>query len=143
VIAFDIDGVLADARHREHHLARRPKDWEAFFAEAALDEPIAAGRQALADACEGGTVVLISGRPERLRQATMTWLARHGFPPVQLYLRRDTDHRPAAVVKSEILAALGGPLQVSKVHDDDPAVVAALQSLGYQAILVEPLPSIS
>lgn len=143
MIAFDIDGVLADARHREHHLARRPKDWEGFFAEARQDEPIAAGRQALLDALEGETVVLISGRPERLRQATLDWLAEHGFPPVQVYLRRDTDHRPAAVVKSEILASLGGPLQVSKVHDDDPAVVTALQSLGYQAILVEPLPSIS
>ncbi len=143
MIAFDIDGVLADARHREHHLARRPKDWEGFFAEARQDEPIAAGRQALLDALEGETVVLISGRPERLRQATVDWLAEHGFPQVQVFLRRDIDHRPASVVKAEMLAGLGGPLKVSQVRDDDPAVVAALQSLGYRAILVEPLPSTS
>jgi len=29
-----IDGVLADVHHRLHHIARRPKDWPAFFAAA-------------------------------------------------------------------------------------------------------------
>ena len=30
----DIDGVVADVRHRLHHLDRRPKNWSAFFAAA-------------------------------------------------------------------------------------------------------------
>lgn len=28
---FDIDGVLADVRHRLPHVQGRPKDWDAFF----------------------------------------------------------------------------------------------------------------
>ncbi len=32
IAVFDIDGVLADATHRQHHVAGRPKDWDAFFA---------------------------------------------------------------------------------------------------------------
>jgi hypothetical protein len=31
---FDLDGVLADVRHRLHFLDRRPKDWDGFFAAA-------------------------------------------------------------------------------------------------------------
>ncbi len=37
VAVFDIDGVLADVRHRLHHVAARPKDWDAFFGAAPQD----------------------------------------------------------------------------------------------------------
>ena len=33
---FDIDGVLADATHREHHVTKKPKDWDAFFGEVGV-----------------------------------------------------------------------------------------------------------
>lgn len=134
MIAFDIDGVLADARHREHHLAARPKDWEAFFAAAAADEVIDAGRAALQAACTQGAVVLVSGRPERLRSVTLKWLHDHGFGPLDLFLRRDEDRRPAAMVKSEILTALGGPEFIDRVYDDDPQVIAALLRQGYEVV---------
>ena len=60
---FDIDGVLADVRHRLHHVDRRPKDWDAFFAAAVDDPPLAEGvalARASADDCE---VVYVTGRP--------------------------------------------------------------------------------
>src|SRR5659263_561226 len=34
---FDIDGVLADVRHRLPHVQARPKDWDAFFAAIGKD----------------------------------------------------------------------------------------------------------
>ena len=37
---FDLDGTLADTRHRLHHLERRPADWDAFFAAARDDPPL-------------------------------------------------------------------------------------------------------
>ena len=40
---FDIDGVLADVSHRLPFVARRPKDWDAFFAAAVDDPPFAQG----------------------------------------------------------------------------------------------------
>ena len=37
-LAFvDLDGVLADVRHRLHHLTGRRKDWDAFFDAAGQD----------------------------------------------------------------------------------------------------------
>ena len=35
----DIDGVVADVRHRVHYVEQRPKDWKRFFAAAVRDEP--------------------------------------------------------------------------------------------------------
>lgn len=132
MIAFDIDGVLADATHREHHLASRPKDWDAFFAAAANDPAIETGRTALHSAADRDVVILVSGRPERLRSLTVDWLQRHGFGSPPVYLRADDDRRPAAAVKSEILSALGGPQVITEVHDDDPQVCAALEQQGYR-----------
>ncbi len=43
VAVVDLDGVLADVRHRLHHLDRRPKDWDSFFAAAPSDPPLAEG----------------------------------------------------------------------------------------------------
>ena len=37
IAVFDIDGVLADVRHRLHHLQCRPQRWEAFFTAADRD----------------------------------------------------------------------------------------------------------
>lgn len=40
---FDVDGVLAEVRHRLPHLEGRPKDWDAFFAAAQADPPLTEG----------------------------------------------------------------------------------------------------
>ena len=48
-VVVDLDGVLADVRHRVHHVERRPKDWAAFFA-AATDDPVLPEGRATVDA---------------------------------------------------------------------------------------------
>lgn len=40
IVIFDIDGTLANAEHRVHHLQKEPKDWDAFFAGCTQDTPI-------------------------------------------------------------------------------------------------------
>ena len=64
---FDIDGVLADVRHRLHHVASRPKDWDAFFGAAADDPPLTEGLGAVATADRAGHVIVyLTGRPGAL-----------------------------------------------------------------------------
>lgn len=135
IAVFDIDGVLADARHREHHVSGPARDWDAFFAAVGEDPPIDEGI-ALLRATESGTrVVLVSGRPERTRADTEAWLARNGVRVDELILRPDADRRPAATLKAGLLRALAEPSDVACVVDDDPAVVDRLVSLGYPARL--------
>jgi phosphoglycolate phosphatase-like HAD superfamily hydrolase len=40
---FDVDGVVADVRHRLRHVAHGRKNWNAFFAAAADDPPLEIG----------------------------------------------------------------------------------------------------
>lgn len=129
---LDIDGVLADVRHRVHHVARRPKDWTAFFAAAPADPVLPEGlavAQQLVD--EGLAVVYLTGRPERCRADTVAWLRRHGLPEGPLHMRRDRDRRPARVTKLDVLRRLTGGGEVAVVVDDDAAVVELLRRNGF------------
>lgn len=132
---FDIDGVLADVRHRLHHVASRPKDWDAFFGAAPLDPPLAEGLGAVATAARAGHVVIyLTGRPERCRHATLAWLAAQGLPAGELYMRDDTDRRPARVTKVATLRRLSHRYRVGAFVDDDAAVVAAVSAAGFPVL---------
>ena len=135
VAVFDIDGVLADVRHRLHHVERRPRDWDAFFAAAPEDPVLAEGRRAVDQARESGcTIAYLTGRPERCRADTARWLARHGFPAGDLLMRPDHDRRPARDFKAEALGALADRSSLERFVDDDPQVVDALAALGLPVV---------
>ncbi len=74
IAVLDIDGVLADVRHRLHHLERRPKDWAAFFAAAPRDPLLPEGAAVAAQLAPDHDVVYLTGRPERCRRDTLAWL---------------------------------------------------------------------
>ena len=129
-VVLDLDGVLADTRARMRHVRVRPRDWDAFFAEAA-DDPVHPEGLALAAeaATRGAPVVYLSGRPERTRAATLAWLEQVGAPRGPLLLRREDDRRPARVVKVAALRALAARGPVALLVDDDPDVVAAVRAV--------------
>ncbi len=135
VAVFDIDGVLADVRHRLHHVASRPKDWDAFFGAAADDPPLTEGLGAVATADRAGHVIVyLTGRPERCRAATLTWLADQGLPPGELFMRDDTDRRPARITKVAALRRLSRRYRVEAFVDDDAAVVEAVRAAGFPVL---------
>lgn len=136
-VVLDLDGVLADTRHRMHHLLGRAKDWDGFFA-AAVDDPVHPEGLAVAteSAGRGLTVVYLSGRPERTRDDTLAWMRLHGAPAGQVVLRGEGDRRPAAVMKVGALRRLAERYRLLVLVDDDPAVVRAARSAGVVAEVV-------
>ncbi len=135
IAVFDIDGVLADVRHRLHHLQRRPKRWDRFFALAVDDAVLARGHEMAHEAVDSGLEVVYStGRPERYRRDTAEWLQRQGFPAGDLHMRANHDRRPASVTKVRVARRLAGVSQVSYLVDDDPRVVTALRRAGFTVV---------
>lgn len=103
-VIFDLDGTLADLTHRRHFVAARPKNWKAFFAGVEHDaviEPVATALRQFAAGAH--RVIVCSGRPDDLREATERWLARHELWHSGLYMRRAGDYRADDVVKEELL----------------------------------------
>lgn len=131
---FDVDGVLADVRHRLRFVQGRPKDWDGFFAAAVDDPPLAPGVALVVESARDCEVVYVTGRPERCRADTLAWFARHGLPEGQLSMRRSRDFRPARVAKLELLQRLAADRTVAVVVDDDPAVCDAYEAAGFPVL---------
>ena len=134
VAVVDIDGVLADVRHRLHHVTGRPKDWRAFFAGAGDDGLLTEGEHTARRLAEVYEVVYLSGRPEICRADTLAWLARHDLPPGDVHLRPRDDRRPGRSFKVDALARLSRGRQVAVLVDDDPRVLDAARQAGFDVL---------
>ncbi|MCW2616563.1 MAG: hypothetical protein JWN08_3557 [Frankiales bacterium] len=128
---FDVDGVLADVRHRLRHVERRPKDWDAFFDAAVDDPPLETGVALARESARECEVVYVTGRPERCRADTLAWFEQHGLPAGTLSMRSPRDRRPARVAKLELLRRLAADRVVAVVVDDDPQVCRAYEQAGF------------
>ena len=137
---IDIDGVVADVRHRLHLVERRPKRWDEFFRAADDDPPLPEGLAVVRELAADHDILWLTGRPERTRRATETWLAAQGFEPEPLVMRRDRDHRPSRMAKLDELRRLRRTREVAIVVDDDPEVVATLRAAGFPVRLADWLP---
>src|SRR5689334_18895904 len=103
---FDIDGVVADVRHRLRFLERRPKDWARFFAAADRDPVLQEGATLAQEYARHHVLVWLTGRPEHLREVTSAWLSAAGLPAELLFMRPANDRRPARDYKPRQLARL-------------------------------------
>ena len=69
-------------------------------------------------------MIIVSGRQERFRKVTETWLTWHKIPFKTLLMREDKDSRPDSEVKQDILRRLQGQgKKILFVVDDRQSVV--------------------
>ncbi|MFF1377400.1 hypothetical protein [Streptomyces sp. NPDC058308] len=131
---FDLDNTLADTAHRQRYLVGRTRDWDAFFAAAPQDPPLARGIELALASAEECEVVYLTGRPERCRADTEDWLARQGLPAGRVWMRRDGDRRPARRTKLEILRSLARDREIRVLVDDDELVCDEAERAGFTVL---------
>lgn len=114
IYIFDIDQTISDTTHRQHFAER--KDWNRFHNLCDLDAPLqhcAGHLDRLLVNAESASVVdrnfflFITGRPERYKDVTRTWLLKH-FPKLanarsDLLMRPELDFRKSPDVKERLL----------------------------------------
>lgn len=135
---FDIDGVVADVRHRVH-LLERHGSWHRFFTAAGRDTLLPEGARLVADLAREHEIVWLTGRPDWLRDVTVDWMLRHGLPAAELHMRPEGDFRPARVYKLGVLRRLA-PRGIAAFVDDDLEVVDAAVAAGYPAAVADWVP---
>ncbi|MCH5671017.1 phosphatase domain-containing protein [Streptomyces gilvus] len=131
---FDLDNTLADTAHRQRFLERRPRDWDAFFAAAPQDPPIAEGIALVLESAKECEVVYLTGRPERCRRDTLAWLTAQGLPDGRVFMRRNDDRRPARRTKLEILRRLARTREIRVFVDDDELVCQDAERAGFPVV---------
>lgn len=142
----DIDGTLASATWREHHLRGARKDWAGFFADMGRDAPVQGLVDLTAWIAHHATVVLLTGRPDNHAKVIRRWLAEHAVFYDLLLMRPDGDRRPDTVMKRERYQRDIAPqYDVRVVIDDRPSVIEMWRREGLYVLTavdpgLEPLP---
>ncbi|MCQ4211264.1 phosphatase domain-containing protein [Streptomyces longispororuber] len=131
---FDLDGTLADTAHRQHFLEARPRGWDAFFAAAPDDPPLAEGIALARGSAEECEVVYLTGRPERCRADTVAWLAAQELPQGRLHMRRNDDRRPARRTKLDVLRRITRGRELRMLVDDDELVCDEAERAGFRVV---------
>ncbi|MHB8670647.1 MAG: phosphatase domain-containing protein [Acidimicrobiales bacterium] len=107
-VVFDIDGVLSDAVSRQHFIddARGRQNWHAFF-DACGDDPLIEEVASLVELLDAGLrIVLLTGRPLRVRPQTLAWLDRYQRRWDLLVMRDSGDYSAAREFKRWTIAEL-------------------------------------
>jgi len=128
---FDLDGTLADLRHRRHYVENGNRQWDAFHqacGEDALIKPVADVFRGLQDV--GFSIWILSGRSDSVRRQTQSWLDHHHLYPDKLIMRRDGDYQPDTSLKEGWLLDIQKTHTVLGVFDDRKRLVDMWRSHG-------------
>lgn len=103
---FDLDGTLANLKHRYHFIEGENKDWDAFYDACDKDTPIKETINLLINLYYAdNNIIVLSGRSDAVKEKTMKWLKDNLNDDIlfALYMRKAGDHRPDVEVKQEWL----------------------------------------
>lgn len=140
-VIFDLDGTLADGRHRLHLLPTKDYDktesWTEFNLAAADDLPFWDNIEMCNLFTRSGDyyVVILTGRSDVARDITTEWLFHAGVRYDELVMRSQSDNRKDTVIKEEYLRSIGLE-NILCCFDDLPHVAYHLRSLGLTCHLV-------
>jgi FMN phosphatase YigB (HAD superfamily) len=141
-VIVDIDRTLADCKHRTHYVERKPKNYEAFFEEAAFDAPIKSMCNLVNVLIKSGDyeIVFCTGRPESIRQTTVEWLSTHlhiDESDISMLMRPNKNYFDDSIVKPKLLSKQGiNPSNTEFILDDKQNVVDAFRNLGFKVLQV-------
>jgi len=136
-VVFDMDGVLSDAAGRQRFLYAGRPNWDAFF-EACGEDPLIDEMARLLELLDRDLqIVLLTGRPLRVRPETLAWLRRFSLRFDLLVMRDQGDYARVALFKRrtvEQLRAYGFDLRLA--FEDDPLNRAMFESAGVPCIYI-------
>lgn len=138
---FDLDGTLADGRHRLHLLpkpenANHTHAWTEFNLASGKDFPFLDNIQLMNELYQfGKKIIILTGRSDVAKSITEKWLWEYGCNYNKLIMRPHDDHRKDVDFKEEALLAIGKH-KIIACFDDLDHVAKHIRSLGITCHLV-------
>ena len=143
-VIFDLDGTLADITARKE-LATKSNgklDWDVFFDPSNIkldvpNPPVVKLAQMLAE--DGFTIIIFSGRTDKTKFTTRSWLSNNRIPFHKLVMRDAKRHfMPDNQLKKQLLDDHVNIDDIFLVVDDRQQVVDMWRSLGLNVFQVAP-----
>lgn len=138
---FDLDGTLADGRHRLHllpakEIAHKTTSWDEFNLASGADMPFLDNIKLMNELYQfGKRIVILTGRSDVAEHITEKWLWEHGCNFNELIMRPASDHRRDVEFKEEALRSYGLE-KIVACFDDLEHVAKHLRSIGLTCHLV-------
>ena len=136
-VIFDLDGTLANITTRKE-LATKSNgklDWDVFFDPSNIkldvpNPPVVKLAQMLAE--DGFTIIIFSGRTDKTKFTTRSWLSNNRIPFHKLVMRdsKINHYTPDDILKKDMLDKYIDINDVFLVVDDRNKVVDMWRSLG-------------
>lgn len=138
---FDLDGTLADIKHRRPLVEGEKKNWPAFFAACVDDSPMKGVVQTFHMLYDAGAELWIwSGRSDEVHDETVDWLNRNDIPFRELRMRKAGDHQPDEKLKASWLAELSNEdrFRLVAIFEDRDRMVKLWRDNGIPCFQVAP-----
>ena len=136
IILCDIDGTVANNDHRQHFLEGK-KDWDGFFNALDKDQPIYPIIDKIIEENKSGKeIMFLTGRPERYKDLTKTWLKKYFTFDIRILMRGDNDQRNKIITKKEIFIANFKRNEIDLVIDNDEELIKMWESFGLSTLKV-------
>lgn len=140
-ILLDIDGTIADSRHRHHLIegkdARAPKTWREHSLACVDDPPIEGMVTLVRMLAETHAIIVCSGRTDVALEETEAWFREHGVPFDRVILRPDGVASSNGVLKVGVVKDLEAEgYRVVLAFDDYIKTVRALTDYGIPTVQV-------
>jgi uncharacterized HAD superfamily protein len=130
-VMVDVDGTLADMRG-----VRGPFEWDKVH----LDKPHQDVIQLVRDlSLIGRQIIIMTGRDGVAEDATKQWLASHGVPYDNFFIRPQGNFEKDSIIKSRIyMDHIRDNYDVEFILDDRDQVVEMWRSIGLRCLQVAP-----
>ncbi len=130
-VIIDIDGTLSNSEHREDLKGK----WDEYFNAAYKDTLYEDSKQIaemLDNSCE---IILLTGRPERIREDTLKWLADNEIAYDTLIMRPEGDKRSGVETKKDLFERyIEGKYDILFVVDDEAQNLKMFQDKGLNTL---------
>ena len=136
-VVFDMDGVLSDARRRQHYIEWPSRDWEGFFAACGDDELIDEVARLLEVVDPQLRIILLTARPMRVQPQTLAWLHRYELDWDVLIMREYGDYMASRDFKRRTVDELRGyGFDLRLAFEDDRRNVEMFHAAGVPCIYI-------
>lgn len=138
-IVFDLDGTLADGRHRLHLLPTKDygltESWTEFNLAAIDDTPIQDNINLCNSLHQNYYIIILTGRSNIAEKITRRWLQLNNVHYSALIMRKQSDNRKDVQIKEEYLRTFGLE-NILCAFDDLPHVAYHMRGMGLTCHLV-------
>jgi len=137
IVIFDLDGTLADIKHRRHYVENGNHNWDKFYETCVNDTP----NMPIVEICRrlkgsGLEIAIFSGRSDVVKKETEDWLSNNHIEYDFLYMRPQGDYTSDHILKKKWLDEFEKKRMIMCVFDDRDRIVNMWRNEGYVCLQV-------